>query len=209
MVQASTDSDVRQRILACATRLFAEQGYAGTPIQAVADAAGVTKPTLVYHFGSKDGLRDEVITLLLAHWRDELPRLMAAATSGGPRLDALLGALFQFFLDDRRRAMLLVREMLDHPESMRQLLRQHLQPWTRLLTEAIRLGQTHGQIRDEVDPEAYTQLFTTAAIGVLAIGDRSSALVTPEPSIDAQLHELVRIARSSLFRPRPAPPEEA
>jgi TetR/AcrR family transcriptional regulator len=209
VVQASADADARQRILQCATRLFAEHGYAATPIQAIADAAGVTKPTLVYHFGSKDGLREEVITVLLDHWRDELPRLMAAATSGGPRLDALLGALFRFFLDDRHRAMLLLREMLDQPEAIRTLLRQHLQPWTRLLTEAIRMGQAHGQIREDVHPEAYTQLFTTAAIGVLAIGDRSSALITPEPCIEAQLDELVRIARTSLFRPRPSQPEEA
>jgi AcrR family transcriptional regulator len=51
------ETDVRTRILVEAVRLFAERGYAGTSLQSIADAAGITKPTLVYHYGNKDGLR--------------------------------------------------------------------------------------------------------------------------------------------------------
>ena len=128
MVESSPDADVRSRILDVATGLFAERGYAGTSIQAIAQAAGITKPTLVYHFRSKDGLRREVVASLLGHWRDEVPRLMAAAASGGPRLASLLEALFAFFRDDPRRAKLLLREMLDDPDEMASLLAKHLQP---------------------------------------------------------------------------------
>jgi TetR/AcrR family transcriptional regulator len=197
-------NDVRSRILNAATRLFAERGFGSTAIQAVADRVGVTKPTLIYHFGSKDDLRKAVLDGLFTHWRNELPLLMTAAASGGPRIEALLRALFQFFLDDRLRAQLVMREMIDAPDEMRTALRAQMQPLMSLITQAIRDGQAAGTLRRDVDPEAWVLVVVTAAIGVLAAGDRTNALLAPEPTIEAQLDELIRTARTSLLVPRPS-----
>lgn len=202
MVSANTKVDVRAEILRVATRLFAQDGYAGTPIQAIADEVGVRKPTLVYHFKSKDALRDEVLGALLSHWRDELPRIMAAASTKGPRLESLLAAMFKFFLDDRHRAKLILRELLDRPEAVEAMLQEHLQPWTSLMTAALRASQVQGVVRNDLDPEAYTLLVVTTAIGIIAIGDRASKLMKPEPSVQSQLDELVRVARAALYVPR-------
>lgn len=193
---------VRDRILREATRLFAAQGYAATPIQEVAAAAGVTKPTLVYHFTSKEGLRDAVLTGVLAHWQAELPRLLAAATGKGPRLDALLDALFGFFRAEPALARLVLREMLDRPDDMGGRLRRELQPWTMLLAQAVRMGQGGGLLRADADPEAFLVLVISAAIGVVAIGDHAGALVSPEPTVGAQTRELTRIARTALLAPK-------
>jgi TetR/AcrR family transcriptional regulator len=195
---------VRGRILREATRLFAAQGYAGTAIQEVAAAAGVSKPTLVYHFVSKEGLREAVLQGVMDHWRAELPRLLAAAARGGPRLDALLDALFAFFLEDPALARLVLREMLDRPDDMGARLRAELQPWTALLSDAVRLGQGGGVLRADADPEAFVVLVISAAVGVVAIGGHAGALVSPEPSVDAQAHELTRIARTALLAPERA-----
>lgn len=202
MVEPARQIDVRARILTEATRLFAERGVAGTSLQAIVDAVGITKPTLVYHFGSKLGLRREVESDLIGHWRDALPRLMLVASAGGPRLDALLHALFSYFLEDRNRARLLIRMALDDPAGLQALLRDHLQPFTRLLTEAIRAGQSQGTLQPGVDPESYALVVINSAIGTLAMGERIAALMSPEPTIEQQLHELVRIARTALLLPR-------
>lgn len=192
---------VRERILIEATRLFGSRGYAGTSIQAIADAVGITKPTLVYHFGSKDGLRQAVLDALMAHWRAEVPRLMTAASAGGPRLDALLAAFFDFFRRDPDRARLLLREVLDRPEELHDRLRRDLQPWTGLLTQAISMGQQSGMLRPQADPHAFTVLVISAALGVVAVGQHTAALVSPEPSVDAQQDELIRVARAALLQP--------
>ncbi len=44
-----------------AAELFSKKGFAGTSIREIAEAAGVTKPTLYYHFGSKEGLVRHII----------------------------------------------------------------------------------------------------------------------------------------------------
>ena len=46
----------RESIFSAAIKLFAEQGYEGASIADVADAAGVPKSLVQYHFGSKFGL---------------------------------------------------------------------------------------------------------------------------------------------------------
>jgi AcrR family transcriptional regulator len=201
-VNATVD-DVRTRILHEATRQFAARGYEGTSIQQIAKAVGITRPTLVYHFGSKDQLRREVLETLLAHWKDELPRVLQAATTGSDRFRNATGALLSFFRDDPNRARLLNREMLDRPDEMTALFAEHLQPWTALISEYIRRGQQEGRIREAVDPEAYVLQTLHAVIGTVATGGATRHILRAPPDLDRQLDELMRIARTSIFNDRP------
>jgi AcrR family transcriptional regulator len=98
-----TDSDTRTRrqILKRGLRLFAERGYAATAVQDIVDAAGVTKPTLYYYFGSKAGLYQALVES--AH--DERYRLMQEAAARTVRLEdklvEIVAALFEFLRRNR------------------------------------------------------------------------------------------------------------
>src|SRR5687768_18325502 len=106
--------EVRDTILLEATRLMAERGFDGTSIQAVADAVGVRKPSVLYHFPSKEELRKGVLDRLLSRCNDILPKLLMASTlTGLAKFDDVMGELISFFADDPDRARLLVRELLD------------------------------------------------------------------------------------------------
>ena len=95
------ESQSRGRILRSALKHFADCGYEGASVQAIVDAARVTKPTLYYYFKSKAGLFQALIDW--AH--DERYRLMCEA---GERVEGLddqltevLAALFEFINDHR------------------------------------------------------------------------------------------------------------
>lgn len=51
----------RDELLAVAVRLFAVNGYGATSIQAIAEAAGYAKSSVLYHFGSKEALLEAVL----------------------------------------------------------------------------------------------------------------------------------------------------
>jgi len=51
----------RDRLLLAATQLLDESGGRGASTRAICERAGVTAPTLYHHFGSKQGLVDEVL----------------------------------------------------------------------------------------------------------------------------------------------------
>jgi AcrR family transcriptional regulator len=71
---------VRRALLDHAARLAVEQGLAAVTVQAVADAAGVTKGGFMHHFPSKQALVDAVFAELL----DTLDRDLDARIAADP-----------------------------------------------------------------------------------------------------------------------------
>jgi TetR/AcrR family transcriptional regulator len=58
----SAHETVAQHIARVAADLFARQGFDATAVREIVEAAEVTKPTLYYHFGSKMGLAEALLT---------------------------------------------------------------------------------------------------------------------------------------------------
>lgn len=201
-------ADNAEQIRSVATQLFARHGYEGVSLQAIAERVGVTKQTLLYHFSSKDVLRKAVLDQVFAHWRERLPQMLEAVTSGHGRFDALTRELVRFFEADTDRARLLVRELLDNPDEMRRMLADNLRPWVLLVAQYIREGQRIGLIQADVDPEAYVLtvitlvLSSVSATGVAeaVLGDAGGNAV--RAARERQLTELLRLTKAGLFKPR-------
>lgn len=63
---------------------FASVGFAGTSLQQIADAAGVAKSSVLYHFASKEALLHAVLTPAI----DRLELILDRFTSGGSDVTA-------------------------------------------------------------------------------------------------------------------------
>ncbi|MGW1519904.1 TetR/AcrR family transcriptional regulator [Streptomyces sp. NPDC002287] len=116
------DTPVPQRLLAVATRLFAERGYDRTSVQEIVEAAGVTKGALYHYFGSKDDLLHEVYARML---RLQQQRLDAVAGSGAPveeRLRAAAADVVVTTIENLDDAMIFFRSMHQlSPEKYKQV----------------------------------------------------------------------------------------
>jgi len=77
---------VETAILQAATRLFAECGFEGTTIAAVAKVAGISKQNLLYYFPTKPSLYERVLDDVLDDW---LARMAHLADSDGAPADVL------------------------------------------------------------------------------------------------------------------------
>ncbi|MCD2517356.1 TetR/AcrR family transcriptional regulator [Massilia sp. G4R7] len=77
---------VETAILQSATRLFAECGFEGTTIAAVAERAGISKQNLLYYFPTKPSLYQRVLDDVLDDW---LARMEHLADSDGAPADVL------------------------------------------------------------------------------------------------------------------------
>jgi TetR/AcrR family transcriptional regulator len=205
MPAQTSEAVTSDRIVAAATRLFAARGYDGTSVQAIADAVGLRKQSLLHWFPSKAHIRDAVLDSVLDHWRETVPRALAAATTGSRRFEGLIGEVVTFFQADPDRARVLLRESLDRPEELGKRLRDRLAPWMPLVTDAIRLGQQSGRVHDNLDPEAWLVELVLTLVGSFAVDSVSASLLGGDPAIlrERRTRELVRLARSSLFKTRP------
>ena len=191
--------DVPGRIITAATSLMAAHGYDGTSVQAIADAVGIRKASVLYHYPSKEVLHQAGLEALLSHWNDVLPGiLLASARDGIDRFDAVMLEVTRFFQADPDRARLLVRELLDRPNQITRYLQDFARPWLEIVSTSIERGKRSEEIRQEVDAEVYVLsivnliMTTWASIGVVEklVGDIDH---------ERQLLELIRIAKTSLF----------
>jgi AcrR family transcriptional regulator len=93
-----------QRILDAAGRLFYEEGINATGVEAIAEAAGVTKKTIYDRFGSKDALIEAYLAARSERWR---AWLLAALEEASPdpveRLLATFDALDGWLRREKRR----------------------------------------------------------------------------------------------------------
>lgn len=86
----------RRQLLDVALDVFAERGFYSVSMVELAEAAGVTKPVLYQHFGSKRDLYLELLDDVGARLLDEIAK--ATASADGPRrqVEAGFAAYFHF-----------------------------------------------------------------------------------------------------------------
>lgn len=152
--------DTREAILVAARAAFAEHGYDGAGIRAIAAAAGVD-PALVHHyFGTKEKLFLAAVAVPFDPG-DVLPRVAGAGTDGfGERLVRTLLSIW----DDPVRgpaALALVRSALRHDWSAR-LLREFLT--TRVLRRAMQMMEI-----DPAEAPLRAALIATQVLGLVGI----------------------------------------
>jgi TetR/AcrR family transcriptional regulator len=194
--------DIRARILEEATRLFATQGFDGTSIQAISDAVGIRKPSVLYHFSSKELLHQAVLDEVLARWNDVLPELLLAAAHE-QRFDRVMEAVTSFFVEDPDRARLLLREILDRPEEMRRRLARFVRPWIDIVAEQLEKAKQKGRVRESIDPAAYAMNVISMLVSGIAVVESLAVVFSDDPGAHPQdrfVAEMIRVARSSLYQ---------
>ncbi|HEY6495917.1 MAG TPA: TetR/AcrR family transcriptional regulator [Trebonia sp.] len=78
--RAAQGRATRGQLIEVATRLFAENGYEGTSIEAVLAAAGVSRGALYHHFAGKEALFEAVVVAITDRVSVELMDAIAGCT---------------------------------------------------------------------------------------------------------------------------------
>jgi AcrR family transcriptional regulator len=89
----------RRQLFDVALDEFAERGFYGVSMSDLAEAAGVTKPVLYQHFGSKRDLFLELLDDVGARLLEEIAKATAAADGPRHQVEAGFAAYFQFVAD--------------------------------------------------------------------------------------------------------------
>ena len=92
----------RDCLLDHALTLFSERGYAATGVRDIIHAAGVTQPTLYYHFGDKTGLFQALIERYYGESQSQLEQIIDSVSGCEPRLRTLILRTFEFCCADPR-----------------------------------------------------------------------------------------------------------
>jgi len=157
----------RRELVSIAIDCFSRYGYQGTSIDRIARAAGVTKGALYYHFKDKEALLfgalddriggfERVVVERVTRLRDPVAALYAVADI----------CIEQATRSNHRRFMLtLMVEALDTYPALSERFQQMMRRFREFLANTVRIGQSKGLFRREVEPALAAQLFVSALFG--------------------------------------------
>ncbi len=155
-VRGHEPNSVTARVLAEATRLFAEKGFLGTSVQEIVDAANVTKGAMYYYYSSKDDLLYEVYHRMIQKELETLDRVMAMDLSPYDTVDALITDVVLTTADHRDDLTIFLREMHRlSPEKLR-AIRADRRRYHVAFRSVIEEGQRSGEFRPDVSAELVT-----------------------------------------------------
>jgi AcrR family transcriptional regulator len=124
-------SDAQEEsILNAATTVFAEHGFAGARVEAIAKAAGMNKAMLYYRLGDKARLYELVILRQFERLAAAVERVDSLDGSALEKLQGILRAVASLFTEDPRLPRIMAWELASEGKS---LPAQVLSKWARII----------------------------------------------------------------------------
>jgi AcrR family transcriptional regulator len=97
---AAENGSVRQRLLAAATDLFTQRGYAATTVREIVGAAAVSKPVLYYYFRNKEGIYLELMRQAFARLEELIDDSAGDRGSATQKLLRLCDRTYTLFMEN-------------------------------------------------------------------------------------------------------------
>jgi TetR/AcrR family transcriptional regulator len=134
-----------EAILAAALEVFSTHGFRGATLDQLADAAGISKPNLLYYFASKDDVHRMLLERLLDTWLDPLRRLDPL---GDPQAEIVgyIARKLEMARDYPRESRLFANEMLQGAPHIADVLRGPLKALVDEKARVIRAWAEAGRI---------------------------------------------------------------
>ena len=128
----------REQFLDTAEALFAERGFYGVSIAAIAKELGLTKQALLHHFGSKEKLYGEVLARISERFETLGEQSIVGSDNPEDRLTAFFAAPQLSTNEHPAQTRLLMRELLDNNQRADSASTWYLKPFLKNLIAMVK-----------------------------------------------------------------------
>ena len=183
-------------IMAAGLEVFSQYGFRGSTLDQVADAAGLSKPNLLYYFKSKDAIYTALLSRLLENWLEPLHQM----DDDGDPVEELLGYANRKLAMSRdypRESRLFANEILQGAPRIKDVLAGELRDLVQAKSMVIDGWIAAGKIKP-VDPVhlifsiwSLTQHYADFDVQVRAILGDDDPFAGAEAHLDAVFRRLL------------------
>lgn len=208
--RADAELDVRERLLACATQLFAAQGIAATTMAQIAAAAGVTSAMVHYYFTNREKLLDAVVDERIAQSIAFVWSSVESDADQEPHVlvEGLVARLFDVTARNPWLPPLWLREIVNEGGLLRERMLKRL-PIGQLQRFAARIGeaQRDGTVNSALEaPLLFMSIIALVMLPLATAATWQNAIGLPKIERDA-LHRHVSALLSAALRVPPEKPK--
>jgi len=145
--------DAKEKLLAAATELFAEKGFAGVSIRQLAVAAGVNSALISYYFGGKEGLYEAVVTAQYERVIGKFEAVAASAKSPTDKIRLWSEIIYYNHTQEQPLMARLIQGELSSPTAcLEKVVHKYTARLAQLTTGILREGMQSGCFREDIDP---------------------------------------------------------
>ncbi|MDH3813398.1 MAG: TetR/AcrR family transcriptional regulator [Acidobacteriota bacterium] len=164
---ASKSSIARERILDASSAVFAEEGFAGARVDAIAQRAGVNKAMLYYHIGDKQALYSEVLNRNFGRIEKALQEGLPNEGSPSDRLRAVITIVERAIAANPDHSRIVLREFASGAANLPAEILQRMLGLLTVVQNILADGTGNGEFR-RTDP-VMTHLTLIGAILMLNV----------------------------------------
>ncbi len=146
--------ETKDKIFTAAAQLFASKGFNGVSMREISVKSGVSKPTIYYYFGNKEGIYADLVKAGLEYTREELKKNLALELPVKEKLTLVLKTFFQMCIKHPEFVKLytMVYAQLEKNPVLESMGRREEHPG-KLLKRMICDGIESGEFADSIDPQ--------------------------------------------------------
>lgn len=153
MSAGKTSTTGEQAILEAAEKLFADKGFDGVSMSAIAKLANTSKPNIYHHFKNKEDLYLAIMKTAVHRSAVLLDKLEDAPGTFTQRLSQFSAGQLNNILEHQRSTQLILREALTGGSKRGQEIAKHIvgEVFNRLVAMVVH-GQQEREFRSDIDP---------------------------------------------------------
>jgi TetR/AcrR family acrAB operon transcriptional repressor len=183
-LKAQQSADTREAILNSCLQLFARHGVAGTSVDDIARAAGITKGAVYWHFASKDELFQVILDRIRERWHGAVLQRLSKKALPSERVEVLFDGYLELFTHTPDICLFMQRVLLENDETFSPQIGRVFTQTARFLAKIFDEGKATGAFRRDVDGTAMGHL----VLGAIS-GATQQCVANPSLTLKALLSE--------------------
>jgi len=154
------ENDTKLQIFSTAARLFAEKGYNGVSMREISEQSNVSKPTIYYYFGSKEGIFRELLETGLKIGMDYSKKIAESTIPAKQKLVKIIQNRFRLSYEHPEFSKFFLMIFLN-PEDIPFVddFKKQVRAHKKLLVNIFKEGIASGEFGAGANPELATEIF--------------------------------------------------